>query len=84
MSNRFQLINLQRLLTRAAAKSNDSSEEKHITEYLNDILADDCYSNEDKINIIISASQQMMDFCELVIKAAEEDKDRGAAGDGDG
>lgn len=74
MSNEYKLDHIKDLLKRAAAKENDSSEEKHITEFLNDILSDDSYDNEDKLNIVISAANQMHGFCDLVIREAMKDR----------
>ncbi len=56
------------LLLRAAAKTNDSSEEKHITEFLFDIFADETYDDTDKLNNVRASCEQMKAFCELVIE----------------
>jgi hypothetical protein len=78
MSNVYHLNNVKELLKKAAAKENDSSEEKHITGFLNDcILDEDQYDNEDKLHITVSACHQMIGFCELVIREALKDIEEG-------
>lgn len=74
MSNRFELTHTKSLLKRAAAKENDSSEEKYITEFLNDIINDTSYDNEDRLNIVRAACEQMKEFCTLVVHAVDKDR----------
>jgi hypothetical protein len=73
MSVEKHLNQVKELLTRAAAKSNNSSEEKHITEFLNDILADKSYDDEDRLNIIRASCLHMKDFCDLVVDESYKD-----------
>lgn len=73
MSVEKHLNQVKELLTRAAAKSNNCSEEKHITEFLNDILADKSYDDEDRLNIIRASCLHMKDFCDLVVEVSYKD-----------
>lgn len=67
------LDHVKELLQRAAAKTNDSSEEKHLTEFLNDILDDGTYDETDKLNEIRASAEQMKAFAELVIEKSYQE-----------
>jgi hypothetical protein len=75
VSDRFKLDNVRALLLLAAAKTNDSSEEKHLTEFFNDVLSEGAYDSEDKLSIIYAAAEQMEEFCQLVKEAVHKDRE---------
>lgn len=65
------------LLGRARAKTNDSSEEKHITQFFDDLFSElegkEGMTDAKGLRLFLASARQMKGFAELLEEAIEKD-----------